>query len=314
MGTPEFAAVHLEALIASDYRPVLVVTQPDRPAGRRRNLRAPPVKRLAESHDIPIAQPRRVRRGRLARLLRLFEPDLAIVVAYGRILPPDALAVPKRGAVNIHASLLPAFRGAAPIQRAILEGCRHTGVTLQQMDEGLDTGPLLASSATEIAPDDTSASLHDRLAGLGAKLLVERLPEILAGEITPVPQGEGGVCLAPPLCKDEGQVCWQRRACDVCCQVRAHFPWPGCHTRLHGKRLKILPPVEVLEAPRERAERAQPGTVLAVEPDALVVACGEGTALRIFEVQEENKTRLRVSEFLKGRPIEVGTRLGDDNG
>lgn len=311
LGTPDFAATILERLVGAGIRPVSVVTQPDRPAGRHNLLRPPPVRVLAERLGLPVSQPAKVRHGRLAALLRgdgPAAPDLAIVAAYGRILPPDALATPRLGCLNVHASLLPRHRGAAPIHRAILAGDAETGVSLMRMDEGLDTGAVWACRATPITPDDTAESLHDRLAALGAALLLERLPAILAGELAAVPQDDARATLAPPLRKEEGALDWRCGGRALADRVRGLHPWPGTYTAVDGKRLKVFPPV----APARDVAlppAAPPGTVVAVEPDALVVACGDG-AVRLREVQPENRKRMTVAEFLNGHAVTVGTVLG----
>lgn len=305
MGTPDFAAVILDALVAAGAPVVAVVTQPDRPAGRHNQLRPPAVKVRAEAHGLPVHQPKRVREGRLAGLVAGYAPDLVIVAAYGRILPPDALAVAPLGCVNVHGSLLPRWRGAAPIQRALLAGDATTGVCLMRMEEGLDTGPVYACRATPIRPDDTAETLHDRLAELGAALLVEELPALLEGRLVPNPQDERRSTLAPPLLKEEGALRFGATVREVCDQVRGVHPWPGAYTYCEGRRLKVFPPVVPAEGPRGVA-----GEVVAVAPDALVVACKDG-AVRLVDVQEENRKRMPVRAFLSGHPVRPGTRLGE---
>ncbi len=303
MGTPDFAAECLRALIAAGHRPVGVVTQPDRPAGRRQQLRPPPVKQLAEAHGLPVVQPRKVREGRLARLLADWAPDIAIVVAYGRILPPDALALPPRGCVNVHASLLPRWRGAAPIHRAILAGDEETGVCLMRMEEGLDTGPVYAERSCPITPEDTAESLHDRLAVLAGALLCEHLPALLEGGIAPQAQNEALATLAPPLRKEEGEIRWSAPSRSIRDRVRGLHPWPGSYTWLGSRRLKLFPPLSPVAA------EPAPGVIVAVAPEGLVVGCGDG-ALRLTEIQEQDRKRLPVAAWLAGRTIPPGTRLG----
>lgn len=307
MGTPDFAAVILRRLIDAGARVVAVVTQPDKPAGRKNQLRPPPVKVLAEGLAVPVHQPRRVRKGRLAALLAEYAPDLAVVAAYGRIVPPDALATPRLGCLNVHASILPRHRGAAPIHRSILAGDEVSGVALMQMEEGLDTGPVFATRETPITPADTAETLHDRLAELGAALTVERLPGILAGTLGATPQDHGAATEAPPLRKEEGAVDWSAPARAIRDQVRGLFPWPGAYTSLDGRRLKLFPHVD--PAPGVAATGVAPGTVVAVEPAALVVACGDG-AVRVREVQAENRKRMSVADFLNGHDMAPGTVLG----
>ena len=306
MGTPDFAATQLQALLDAGRPPVAVFTQPDRPAGRKNRLRPPPVKVLALAHEIPVFQPRRVRKGRLARRLTELAPTLVVVAAYGRIVPRDALAVPPRGFVNVHASLLPRWRGAAPIHRAIVEGDTETGICLMEMEAGLDTGAVFACRRTPIGPDDTAETVHDRLAGLGAALLTESLDDLLAGALAATPQDEAAVTLAPPLRKEEGEIRWDRPARAIADQVRGLHPWPGAYTWLDGRRLKVFPPVTPIEG---LAAGTAAGTLAFVERGTLLVASADG-AVRIRTVQEQSRRRMDVAAFLAGHSLVEGTVFG----
>jgi methionyl-tRNA formyltransferase len=300
-GTPEFAARCLEALLESRHRVSGVLTQPDRPAGRGLEPAAPPVKRLAAARGIRVDQPVNLKETRFQEELKDREPDLIVVVAYGLILPQPVLDIPRYGAVNIHASLLPRWRGAAPIQRALLAGDRETGVSIMQMDSGLDTGPVLLQERVPILEDDTAGTLHDRLAGLGAKLIGHAVSELEAGRLRAVPQPAEGVTYAAKLDKRESRVDWRESAVALSRRVRAFDPSPGARARLRGVELKIW-----------RCAAAQgrgtPGEVLNAHPSGLVVACGEG-ALLITEMQRSGGKRLAVDEFLRGFPLSAGERF-----
>jgi methionyl-tRNA formyltransferase len=295
-GTPEFAVPSLRACMAVGSV-VAVVTQPDRPRGRGQHVQASPVKEEAERAGIPVLQPPKLKGTDFGARLRALEPEVAVVTAYGRILPQDVLDAPRRGCLNVHASLLPRWRGAAPIQWAIASGDAETGVCLMQMEAGLDTGPVLASLREPILASDTSGSLHARLAELGGALLREALPRFLAGELTATPQPETGVTLARMVTKDDGRLDWTRPAEELERRVRAFNPWPGGWTLLGGQVLKVL-----------RSEVAQgsgpPGTVLAAR-GVLDVACGQ-RALRLLEVQPEGRRRMSAPEFLSGHPLQPG--------
>ena len=300
-GTPEFAARCLEALLESRHRVSGVLTQPDRPAGRGLEPAASPVKRLAISRGIEVDQPADLRDTQLHEKLRDRRPDIMVVVAYGLILPQAVLEIPRYGAVNIHASLLPRWRGAAPIQRALLAGDRETGVSIMQMDAGLDTGPVLLQEAIPILEDDTAGALHDRLAGLGAKLIVRALSELEADRLRPRPQPAEGVTHAVKLDPRESRLDWRESAVAVSRRVRAFDPAPGVRVRLRGVELKIW---RCAAAPG----RGIPGEVLNVRPSGVLVACGEG-ALLIAELQRSGGKRLAAAEFLRGFPLSAGERF-----
>lgn len=302
-GTPEFAATALAALIASDHQVVGVVCQPDKPAGRGQKLAAPPVKEVALRAGLPLAQPASVRKGDILDVLRGWAPDIAVVAAYGRILPPSLLTLPQHGCINIHASLLPRLRGAAPIQWAIARGEPVTGITIMQMDAGMDTGDILLQRATAIVADDTGSSLHDRLARIGAELVLEALAAIAAGTATRTPQDPAQATHAPMLRKDDGRIDWSRPAAETERLVRAFDPWPSTFTFLGGQRLRIL---RARIAPGESA--AVPGTVIAAGAE-LLVATGAGT-LAVDEVQLEGRRRVAAADFVRGGGVASGALLG----
>ncbi len=302
-GTPEFAAVALKALHAAGHAIALVLTQPDRPAGRGMRPRAGAVKELALRLNLPVYQPASLRSEAECRPLAEVGADLMVVAAYGLILPQAVLDLPRLGCVNIHASLLPRWRGAAPIQRAILAGDRETGITLMQMDAGLDTGPILARAALPIDPQDTAGSLHDRLAALGAREIVALLPRLAAGEVTPTPQEEGLAVYADKIRKEEAHIDWTRPAAAIHRQVRAFNPVPGAVTSLAGEALKVWQ-----AHPCQGGGR--PGEVLQASREGIVVACGEG-ALRLLELQRAGGRRLSAAAFLAGHALTPGQRLGD---
>jgi len=307
-GTPDFAVPCLDAL-ATVADVVLVVTQPDRPRGRGLELAPPPVKVRAEALGVSVVQPLKVRTPEFAASLRALDADIAVVVAYGRILPRAVLEAPRLGCVNVHASLLPRWRGAAPIQWAVARGDAETGVCLMQMDEGLDTGPVLARRATPIGPDETAGELAPRLAALGAELLREELPHHLAGALVPAPQDDAHHTLAPILEKAHGAIDWSASAQAVHDLVRGMSPWPGAFTRTPaGLTLKVH--ATRVAAPVREHVGAAPGTVLSADrAGGLVVACGSG-ALALVEVQPEGKRRMSAVDYLAGRPLACGDVLG----
>ncbi|MBX7078848.1 MAG: methionyl-tRNA formyltransferase [Nannocystaceae bacterium] len=304
LGSPEFALPSLREVAARcDLR--VVVCQPDRPAGRGRALTAPAVKQAALALGVPILQPTKMKDGTLAAALREHALDVAIVVAFGRILPPPLLALPRHGCLNVHASLLPRWRGAAPIQRAILAGDRETGVAIMQMDEGLDTGPVHAMVRTPIGPHETQGELFVRLAELGAATLGEfltRFPDVAP----PQPQPDDGVTLAPPLRKDEGRIDWSRSAQSLVDHIRGMDPWPLACCLRGGDELKLF---AATLSPRGAAEHAA-GTVLAIDAAGLHVAAGDGAALCIAELQPAGKRRMPARAYAAGRPFGTDERLG----
>ena len=300
MGSPDFAVAPLQALI-EHHEVALVVTQPDKRAGRGKRLSAPPVKTVAEAAGVPVIQPRSARTPELAEALRATGAELAVVVAYGKILPRPVLDALPRGCINVHASLLPRYRGAAPIQWAIIRGEAETGVSIMQLDEGMDTGPVLLEQRMPIAPDDTAGTLFTRMAPLGAEALLEAMDGLAAGTLTPVPQDHAAATHAPMLTKADGAVDWSEDAAAVCNRIRGVDPWPGAFTLLGGEQLKLFLPA-VAEG------SGQPGEVLAVDERGLVVACGQG-AVAVRAVQAPGRRRLEARVFAGGRAIAPGTVL-----
>jgi methionyl-tRNA formyltransferase len=302
-GTPEFALPVLQMLLDSSHELVAVYTRPDRPSGRGQRLTESPVKRLASRLAIPVCQPGTLRDRDAQAALDAFRADLMIVVAYGLILPPAVLAMPRLGCINVHASLLPRWRGAAPIQRAILAGDRETGVCLMQMEAGLDTGPVLALAGCPIEPDDTGGRLHDRLSVMGAQLLKENLERIARGELDPLAQAESQASYADKLEKAEAVIDWTMPAEQIARQVRAFNPWPVAETRYSGRQLRIW------EAhPEAIATELPPGGVLAVDKDGIDVACGVGV-LRIMTVQLAGARQVSAIDFINAHPL-AGVRFG----
>ena len=291
-GTPQFAVPALRALLASAHRVVGVLTQPDRPAGRGRELRASPIKLLALEHSMPLAQPATLRTPEGRAALERWAPDLLVVVAYGLILPPAVLALPRLGCLNIHGSLLPRWRGAAPIHRALLAGDTETGVTIMQLDAGLDTGPILLERRRAIGPHDTSGDLHDALSVLGATALLEAIDGLINGTLVPRPQPAEGMSYAPKLEKSEARLDWHSSAASLDRQIRAFNPWPIAETRLAGETLRVLSAL-VSEA---RATEGAPGTVLGLAADGLRVACGAGV-LALRELQRAGKRPVSARDF-----------------
>lgn len=302
-GTPEFAAVALKALHAAGHDIALVLTQPDRPAGRGMKRKPSAVKTLAIELGLPIYQPEDLKSEAARRPIADVGCDVMVVAAYGLILPQSVLALPKLGCVNIHASLLPRWRGAAPIQRAILAGDREIGITLMQMEAGLDTGPILAMARIPIGPEETAGELHDRLAALGAREIVALLPRLAAGDVTPQPQDERLAVYAPKISKEEARIDWQQPAVQVHRQVRAFNPHPGAWTQLGDKMLKIW-------RAHCHAGQGRPGEVLAATRAGIVIACGEG-ALAVLELQQAGGRRLDAAAFLAGHALAPGVVLGE---
>jgi methionyl-tRNA formyltransferase len=306
MGTPAFALPTLQSLMDRQEEILAVVTQPDRPKGRGQQTVAPPVKELAVAHGIPVLQPLKVRAPEVIEELRTLNPDLIVVVAFGQILPKALLEIPRLGCINVHASLLPRYRGAAPINWCIINGERESGVTTMLMDVGLDTGDMLLKKSTPIDPEEDSQSLHDRLSLMGAEALSETLDLLLAGQLKPEKQDDSQSCYAPMLKKETGAIDWCQPAVAIKNLVRGVTPWPGAYTWLDGKLLKIFR-VDV------GSGIGEPGVVLAAGRDGLEVACGKGS-LRIQELQLEGKKRLAAAEFLGGFRVEPGSRLGVKGG
>jgi methionyl-tRNA formyltransferase len=309
MGTPDLACASLQALLAApEMRVVGVVTQPDRPKGRDLKLQPPPVKELATKANVPVLQPERARNEDFIEEIRKLEPDLIAVAAFGQILPKTLLEIPRFGCLNVHTSLLPRYRGAAPIQWAILNGDPETGVTIMKMDEGLDTGDIITQEKTPIRDEDTSQTLHDRLAQIGADLLVRTIPKFIAGKIVPTHQSAEGVVHARKIKREDGVIDWNRPARTIWNRVRGLVPWPGAFTFLRNSPKPHL--LKIWQA--EVAEgTGQPGKLLSANKTGIVVACGE-RALRISTLQLEGGRRLTAEQFLAGHPLRPGNPLGSD--
>ncbi len=300
MGTPDFAVGALESIIKAGHEVVLVVTQPDKPKGRGKEMQMTPVKQCALAHDIPVFQPVKIKEKDAVDYLKTFEADIFVVAAFGQILSSEILHMPKYGCVNIHASLLPMYRGAAPIQAVIINKEKETGVTIMQMDEGLDTGDMLMKEVIPIEADETGESLHDKLSELGANMIVKALVAIEDGSITATPQGNGKTCYASMLKKEMGCIDWNKSADDIEHLVRGLYPWPGTYTFLNGKMMKLCK-VALSEVPVD----GKPGEICLVTKDCLAVNTGEGT-LEIRELQPEGKKRMTVHDFLLGNRLEKG--------
>ena len=292
-GTPEFAAEHLKALLGTQHQVIAVYTQPDRPAGRGHKLMPSPVKQLAVEHGIPVYQPATLRAPEAQAELAALQPDLMVVVAYGLILPQVVLDTPRLGCINSHASLLPRWRGAAPIQRAVEAGDAESGVTVMQMEAGMDTGPMLLKVTTTITAEDTGGSLHDRLAQLGSAAVVEAVTKLAAGELKGEVQDDSLATYAHKLNKDEARLDWSRPADELERLVRAFNPWPICHSTLNGEPLKVL-------ATQLGEGEGAPGTVLAADKNGLTIACGEG-ALRLTRLQLPGGKPLAFSDLYNSR-------------
>lgn len=303
MGTPEFSVHALSALYNNDRNVVLVVTQPDRRKGRGRQLSSPPVKKAALNFGYKVIQPPTIRSGEFSNIITEYEPDFIVVVAFGHIIAKNILNIPRVATLNIHASLLPKYRGSAPIQWAIIKGEDKTGVTIMRMDEGMDTGDILLSSEIEIGPGDTSGTLHERLANLGADLLIQTLNAFETGDIHPVPQDHSQATYAPLLKKNDGLIDWQAPAQSIEAFIRGMTPWPGAFT-FHGeKRLKIFKAKDIFTDTADA-----PGTVMKGFPDELWIAAGKGV-LSILEIQGESGKRLLIKDFLRGYALPPGAKL-----
>ncbi|MCL4252300.1 MAG: methionyl-tRNA formyltransferase [Anaerolineae bacterium] len=302
MGTPEFAVNSLRALI-QHHEVIGVVTQPDRPAGRGNEVKMSPIKQVALEHHIPVFQPEKIRKPEAIDQLAQWHADAYVVAAFGQILPQRLLDIPHFGSINVHASLLPRWRGAAPIHACIRAGDSETGVTIMKMDAGLDTGPMLMHRAIPIAPDETGQSLHDKLAQLGADLLIEALPKYFSGEISPIPQPEEGVIFAPQIQKEEGHIQWSDPAISIERLMRAFTPWPGTYTFWDGKQLKI-------HAGHIGDGRAPIGKVMVVgEDNRIAIGTGDGLFYPT-EVQLEGKKRTSITDFIRGYTSFAGAVLG----
>jgi methionyl-tRNA formyltransferase len=311
MGSPQFAVPILEALIRA-YTVLAVYTQPDKPAGRGKMVTAVPVAQWATAHGLPIYQPRSFRKDPTAiDQLRALQPDVIAVAAYGLILPQAVLDVPRFGCVNVHGSILPRHRGAAPIAAAILAGDAETGITIMQMDAGMDTGPMLSVGREPIRSDDTTASLSERLSLLGARLLIDTLPRYLSGEIAPQTQPTEGVTYSPKINKADAQIDWGRSAIEIDRAVRAYIPWPGAFTWWNGQMLKVL---RVSESPSQRIseQASQPGKVIQLANDGIGVVTGDGV-IELIEIQLAGRKAMSARDFVRGQPGLINAQLTMQN-
>ncbi|GIO06418.1 methionyl-tRNA formyltransferase [Brevibacillus reuszeri] len=308
MGTPDFAVASLEALLEAGYNVIGVVTQPDRPVGRKQVLTPPPVKEAALRHGLPVLQPEKIKVEEALEEVLALSPDLIVTAAYGQILPKRLLDAPKHGCINVHASLLPKYRGGAPIHKSIVEGEKESGVTIMYMVEALDAGDMLSKVVVPIEERDTVGLLHDKLAAAGSALLLETIPQLLAGSIEAQPQDHDEATFAPNIKRTDERIDWTRTAEQIYNQVRGLNPWPVAFTSYQGKVWKLWW-VEKLVG---QAAEKEPGTIVAREEDGLIVACGDG-AVKITELQPEGKKRMSALDFLRGAGanIEIGTKVGE---
>jgi len=315
MGTPEFSVPSLERLIVDGHDVAAVFTQPDKPAGRGKHLHEPPVKAFALEHGIPLHQPPKIKSNDEVRaIFESISPDACVVVAYGKILPAWMLAIPRLGCINVHASLLPKYRGAAPINWVLANGERDTGVTIMQMDVGMDTGPMLTQRLIRIGDDETAPQLSVRLAQLGADLLSETLPRVERGEIAAITQDDSEATYAPMLKRDDGLIDWRMTAREIANRVRAFQPWPGTYTQFRGARLLVwrgheAPTVDSLKFPDLAAE---PGLILNIDESGITVVCSGSSALLIEEVQVEGKRRVSAREFANGARLRPADHLNQE--
>jgi methionyl-tRNA formyltransferase len=312
MGTPDFSVPILRMLVEEGYQVAGVVTQPDRPKGRKRALTPPPVKEAAQKLGLPVFQPEKIKAPEAVQRLREFAPDVIVTAAYGQILPKAVLDLPAFGCINVHASLLPKYRGGAPIQHAIMNGETETGVTIMYMNEGLDTGDMIAQVKVPITLEDNGGTMHDKLSAAGTQLLKEVLPDIISGQATRTPQNDAEASYSPNITQEDERIRWDKPTMAIYNQVRALSPWPGAYTLLHGERLKIwacFPPQNnSAELPDVR-----PGTVLDADDRTIRVKTGDG-AILLKEIQLSGKKRMSAADFLKGSGIAPGTVLGADPG
>lgn len=301
MGTPDFAVPALDLLVERGEDIVGVVTMPDRPKGRGRKLKAPPVKETAERNRITVFQPREIKDTFFISNLKELNPDVIVVVAFGHILSKEILKIPRFGCVNLHASLLPRYRGAAPINWAIINGEKMTGVTTMLMDEGLDTGDILLQQEVGMEEEDTAENLHDKLAKTGAELMIETLHRLKEGNITPVPQDHSKATMSPMLKKGDGLIDWEKGAKEISNLIRALTPWPGAFTHLQGKILKIF---KVIALERD-SKNITPGTITEIDEKGITISTGKGFVL-IKEIQLQDHNKMGVADFLRGQKYKIG--------
>lgn len=309
MGTPAFSVPILEALIDSEYEIIAVVSQPDRPVGRKKVLTASPVKAAAVNHGLPVFQPEKISGSPEMDALIALEPDLIVTAAFGQFLPQKLLSVPKYGAINVHASLLPKYRGGAPVHYALMQGEKETGVSIMYMEKKMDAGDIISQKSLEITREDDVGTLFDRLSLLGKELLMETLPKLLAGDISPVKQNEAEVTFSPNIKREEEVVDWNKTAAEVDFQVRGMRPWPVAYTLLEGNRLKLWD-----VTPTDEMTTASPGTIIRIEKETIYIACGNQTVLKINEVQPAGKSKMTAMAFLSGvgNQLKVGEKVGSN--
>lgn len=319
MGTPEFAAVALDAIV-KEHEVVAVITQPDKPQGRNRKLVPTPVKVKAQAYDIPVYQPVKIREEESVQMIRDYNPDVIVVAAYGQILPESILNIPKYGCINIHASLLPKYRGAAPIERAIIDGEVMTGVTTMYMEKGLDTGDMIEKAEVPITGEDTGATLHDKLAEAGAALILTTLAKLEAGTVTRTKQDDAQSCYAAMLTKELGRMDFTRPAVELERLIRGLNPWPCAYTTIDGKNVKLYKAevinldAQMRQTLQEKSEQTltfTPGEIVEVAKKYFVIACGEGS-LRVRNLQPEGKKAMDTSAYLNGNPLKPGMRAGEE--
>jgi len=308
MGTPDFAVPTLNALIQGPDEIIAVVTQPDRPRGRSKKLVAPPVKELAQRFDIPLYQPDSIRSSDFLTTLRSYDPDIIVVAAYGRILPETIINLPRHGCINVHGSLLPRHRGAAPIQWSIINGDPEVGVTIMQMDKGMDTGDMLMKASLVPDPDETSGSLFPKIARLGSHTLMDTIDMLAQGGLAMIRQDENLATSAPMLRKEDGIIDWSRGAHKIHCLIRGLDPWPTAYSFLDNRKFQMFMPEVV-----HQSSTRQPGTLLRADREGLLIAAGDSSLL-IKEVKMEGKRRMSVADFLNGYALEPGTVFGPENG
>lgn len=306
MGTPDFSVPILDGLIEEGYEVLAVVTQPDRPVGRKRKLTPPPVKVAAEKHGLLVLQPEKLKDSKELQQLMSLTPDLIVTAAFGQFLPSCLLALPKKGAINVHASLLPKYRGGAPVHYAVMNGDKETGVTIMEMVQKMDAGDILSQRAIPIKPEDNVGTMFEQLSLLGKELLLEMLPDYLQGKITPKPQEESLVSFSPNISREQEKIDWHQSATDIHNQIRGLYPWPVAYTTYQEVRWKLIGS-EV----SEEVTTEQPGTLIEVGKKELKVACGEGTVLSLIKIKPAGKGELAIHEFLNGvgRTLEVGEKL-----
>ena len=302
MGTPEFAVPCLQKLIDCGHEVCGVFTQPDKPQGRKMIMTPPPVKQLALEHGIPVYQPEKMRDGTALEMLREANPELVIVVAYGKILPKDILELPRYGCINIHASLLPELRGAAPIQWSVINGCKKTGVTSMQMDEGLDTGDMLIKGEIEIGENDTAGEMHDKLSVLGADILEKTIDLLLKNELAPEKQDHEKFTYAPILSKELSPIDWNLSAQEIHNKIRGLCPWPSACAMLNGKKVKIHKSILVADKGASAGEIVQ-------NNKHLVVSCGDGKCIEILNLQAEGKKAMSADDFMRGNALNIGDKF-----